>query len=234
MLLVLAFVIRTRRLLISPSEVIRIRWRERESCRWEEVAEVVLTSIKVRLTTAPVCILIKKDGSRFELGEFDGAGDKSVIAALRREAESRGIAWREEPAGTLPPDSSRPAVAGAFGGFGKERLMGLVSLISFGLVAYLCVYKPLESASSGAPTVSIPLKGVILVPIGLIGLMYVVLGPRATTVMGTRKRPRPAAWMISFGVLLLGIGLYLCLRSTIEAHGYRFKGATTATKRTVP
>jgi hypothetical protein len=96
MLLVLAFQIGNRRLLLTPSEVIRVRGRERESCRWEEVTEVVLTSIKIRLTTLPVCVFMKKDGSRFELREFDGAGDESVLAVLRREAESRGLRWREK------------------------------------------------------------------------------------------------------------------------------------------
>jgi hypothetical protein len=96
MLLVLAFQIGNRRLLLTPSEVIRVRGRERESCRWEEVTEVVLTSIKIRLTTLPVCVFMKKDGSRFELREFDGAGYESVLAVLRREAESRGLRWREK------------------------------------------------------------------------------------------------------------------------------------------
>jgi hypothetical protein len=176
---------------------------------------------------------MKKDGTRFDLREFDGAGDESVLAALHREAESRGIAWREEAAGVLPPDSSPQAVGGVLGG-SKERLVGLVLSISIAPLGYLCVYKPLESVWGGAPTVSISLKGMLFAPFGLIGLMYVALGPRARTVMGTRQKPTFAGWVISISVVLVGIGLYLWLRSTIEAHGYHFKDLTTATKKTLP
>jgi hypothetical protein len=98
-------------------------------------------------------------------------------------------------------------------------------LISGGLLGYLCVYQPLESAWSGAPTVSLYLKGAILAPpFSLIGLMYLVLGQRASTIMGTREKPTPTAYAIGIGVMLLGFGLYLWLRFTLEAHGYDFEG----------
>ncbi len=105
----------------------------------------------------------------------------------------------------------------------KERVIGLVLLISGGLLGYLCVYEPLESARNGAPTVSVSLKGAILAPIGLIGLMYLVLGPRATAIMGTREKPTPAAYGILIGAVLLGLGLYVWLRWALEAHGYDFQ-----------
>lgn len=71
---------------------------------------------------------------------------------------------------------------------------------------------------------SVSLKGAILAPIGLIGLMYLVLGPRATAIMGTREKPTPAAYAIMIGAVLLGLGLYVWLRSALEAHGYDFHG----------
>jgi hypothetical protein len=106
----------------------------------------------------------------------------------------------------------------------KERVIGVVLLISGGVLAYLCVYQPLVSAWSGAPTVSVSLKGAILAPLSLIGLMYLVLGPRVTLIMGTREKPTPAAYAIGIGAVLLGIGLYIWLRSTLQAHGYEFEG----------
>jgi hypothetical protein len=106
----------------------------------------------------------------------------------------------------------------------KERVIGVVLLISGGLLGYLCIYQPLESAWGGAPTVSVSLKGAILAPISLIGLMYLGLGQRANTIMGTREKPTPTAYAIGIGVMLLGFGLYLWLRFTLEAHGYDFEG----------
>jgi hypothetical protein len=114
--------------------------------------------------------------------------------------------------------------AGFLGGIMKERVIGVVLLIIGGMLSYLCVYKPLESAWSGSPTVSVSLKGAILAPMGLIGLMYLALGQRASTIMGTREKPTPAAYAIAIGTVLLGVGLYFWLRSTLEAHGYDFQG----------
>lgn len=106
----------------------------------------------------------------------------------------------------------------------KERVVGVLLLVGGLTLGYLCVYQPLESAWRGDPTVSVYLKGAILAPIGLVGVMYLVLGERVTTIMGTREKPTTAAYIIGFGAVLLGLGIYLWLRSTLEAHGYDFQG----------
>ena len=106
----------------------------------------------------------------------------------------------------------------------KERFIGIVLLLSGGVLSYLCIYQPLESARSGAPTVSVSLKGAIFAPIGLIGLIYLVLGPCARTIMGTREKPTSTAYVFGIVAALLGLGLYLWLRSELEAHGYDFQG----------
>jgi len=107
----------------------------------------------------------------------------------------------------------------------KERLLGVVLLVCGGGLGYLCVYEPLESARSEAPSVSVTLKGAILTPpLVLIGLLYLALGSRATEVMGTREKPTPAAYAIVLGAMVLGFGLYFWLRSALEAHGYDFGG----------
>ena len=106
----------------------------------------------------------------------------------------------------------------------KERGIGVILLVAGGLLGFLCVYLPLASALRGAPTVSVSLKGAILAPISFIGLMYLGMGQRATAIMGTREKPTPAAYFIGTGAVLLGLGLYIWLRSTLQAHGYDFQG----------
>jgi hypothetical protein len=106
----------------------------------------------------------------------------------------------------------------------KERLIGLLLVAVGVLLGYLCVYQPLASAARGEPKISISLKGAILAPLCLIGVMYLALGPHATTIMGTRERPKPAAYFIAIGTILLGIGLYIWLRSTLQGYGYDFHG----------
>lgn len=103
-------------------------------------------------------------------------------------------------------------------------MIGVVLIVSGAVLGYLCVFQPLESAWGGAPTVSVSLKGALLAPIALVGVMYLAMGQRAATIMGTREKPTPAAYLISCVVILLGVGLYLWLRSTLQDHGYDFKG----------
>jgi hypothetical protein len=110
------------------------------------------------------------------------------------------------------------------GGDMKERLIGVGLLLSGGVLGYLCIYQPLESAWRGEPTVSLSLKGAILAPIALIGVMYLVMGPRAGAIMGTREQPTTAAYVIGVGAVLLGLGIYVWLRATLQAHGYDFQG----------
>jgi hypothetical protein len=108
----------------------------------------------------------------------------------------------------------------------KERMIGVVLIVSGGLLTYFCVYQPLASARSGAPEVYVSIKGSLLAPLGPLGLMYLVLGPQASVIMGTRDRqkPNPAAYILGIGVILLGIGLYLWVRSALQAYGYDFHG----------
>jgi hypothetical protein len=54
--------------------------------------------------------------------------------------------------------------------------------------------------------------------------LYVILGPRATAIMGTRERPSAAGYVSGIGAVLLGLALYFWLRAALEAHGYDFQG----------
>ena len=81
-----------------------------------------------------------------------------------------------------------------------------------------------RAPANSLPSVSISLKGAILVPVGLIGLLYLVLGSRVEAIMGTREKPTTAAYVIGIGAVLAGIGLYIWVRSTLQAHGYDFQG----------
>ena len=58
----------------------------------------------------------------------------------------------------------------------------------------------------------------------IVGLIYLTMGERATILMGTRQKPTTAAYVISIAGLLLGIGIYVWLRSTLQDHGYDFQG----------
>lgn len=102
----------------------------------------------------------------------------------------------------------------------NERVAGIVLLISGSVMGYLCVYQPLASAVSGASTVSVSFSGTLLAPLGLYGLIYVVWGESASEFMGTREKPTMLAYVVGIGLLLVGIGLYIWLSSTLHGYGY--------------
>jgi hypothetical protein len=57
-----------------------------------------------------------------------------------------------------------------------------------------------------------------------VGFVYLVLGDRVTSVLGTPREPEPAAWVLGLVLLGIGIALYFWLRSSLEASGYQFNG----------
>jgi hypothetical protein len=89
----------------------------------------------------------------------------------------------------------------------KERLNGLFVLFAGVLLGYISVYQPLESARQGAPTVRVSLMWVFPLPLALIGVTYLALGPRATEFMGTRENRKPSTLALVIGLLLVGVGL---------------------------
>jgi hypothetical protein len=105
----------------------------------------------------------------------------------------------------------------------RERLVGAVMLLAGAALSYWSVYEPLEAAARGDPTVSFSMKGAVLCPLAVVmGLAYLVLGSRATTVYGTREAPKPAVWVCAVVLALAGFGLYFWLRTALEAKGYQF------------
>ncbi|HXD85626.1 MAG TPA: hypothetical protein VN641_03975 [Urbifossiella sp.] len=106
----------------------------------------------------------------------------------------------------------------------KERVIGVVILVVGGLLSYICVYQPLHDAQSGAESVSVSAKGSILAPLCLVGLLYIAMGERVVNVMGTREKPKPAAYAICAVLGVLGVGLYILVRAKLEALGYDFHG----------
>jgi hypothetical protein len=107
----------------------------------------------------------------------------------------------------------------------RERLLGFFLLAVGAFAAYFCIYEPLEASAQNAEKVSVSLKGSILCPIFLVlGLLYAILGPWATKIMGTREEPKPLAWVLGLGLLGAGILLYVWLRITLQNRGYEFHG----------
>ena len=107
----------------------------------------------------------------------------------------------------------------------SERIIGLVLVVSGGLLCYLCIYQPLEEVCSG-DAYGFPCRSRERYSPRLFisGAMYLVLGPRATSIMGTREKPTPAAYVIGIGTLIAGFAIYFWLRTTPAKPRLRLSG----------
>lgn len=105
----------------------------------------------------------------------------------------------------------------------NERLLGLLVFCGGGWISYENVYLPLASARGGVPDVKLSIAAVFA-PFTLIGLMYLVLGERATQFMGTRAEPKPLAYAIMTVTALAGCALHYWLRLTLQSYGYDVNG----------
>src|SRR5438105_1653988 len=103
----------------------------------------------------------------------------------------------------------------------RQRLLGAFLFATGAVLAYLCIYKALQHAANHEDSVSVFLKGTIIVPVGLVlGAMYLVLGERVKTVLGTREEPTTTAWAVGIGCLAVGGLLYFWLRACLQRMGY--------------
>jgi hypothetical protein len=82
----------------------------------------------------------------------------------------------------------------------------------------------LQKARRGEPEVSVSIKGAIIAPLTLIGIPYLLLGSRVVSFMGTREKPTTLAYLSGIALALVGVGIYVWLRTTLQSYGYDFHG----------
>jgi hypothetical protein len=117
-----------------------------------------------------------------------------------------------------PGPMSLPEESGA-----KERLLGVLMLLCGGVLGYYSVYAPLAGSARNETQVSLSFKGAIICPAALVmGLILLVMGKKTQEVFGSREHPSPFAWAFGVILVLIGIGLYFCIKVTLENRGYHF------------
>jgi hypothetical protein len=157
----------------------------------------------------PRCGELDVRRTRCSCGYGSDSADPAPAPAMRADAGER-------------PPAAEPSPSDGGSGV-KERLVGLVMLLAGAVLAYFSVYDPLQAAARQEEKVSLSLKGAIICPLALVmGAAYLILGQRAKAVFGTREHPTTALWVCAVLLLVTGLGLYLYLRSVIEAQGYQF------------
>ena len=103
-----------------------------------------------------------------------------------------------------------------------QRLLGLV-LLAMGIgLGGLAIYAPLIAADLREKTISISLKGALIVPMCLgIGLIYLVYGNRVSDILGTRRQPSTLGWIIVFGLGGIGLAIFFGMQAYLRSAGYQ-------------
>ena len=101
------------------------------------------------------------------------------------------------------------------------RGIGILALVGGSVIAYLSVVMPLLAASRHEESVSTTLKGTGITPLILaLGIVYTFFPARATALLGHPQRMTRLGWTFSAVFGLLGIPLYLWLKSRLREYGY--------------
>jgi threonine/homoserine/homoserine lactone efflux protein len=112
----------------------------------------------------------------------------------------------------------------------SARGIGVVALTSGSLLTFLCVLLPLFQASHHEEHVSISLKGIGLTPLILaFGTAFTFFPKTAPALLGHPQKPTWFSYVFSIFFLLLGIPLYLLVKSKLREYGYIFRILGTVT-----
>ena len=104
----------------------------------------------------------------------------------------------------------------------SDRAIGVFALVGTGVIAYLSIISPLLAASRHEESVGLSLKGAVVTPvIFAIGIINVVMGEKARTIIGRRQAPSPLGWVIYIATFGIGILLYQWLKSKLRDYGYQ-------------
>jgi len=105
----------------------------------------------------------------------------------------------------------------------SERGLGIFMVVGSGVLGYLAVVLPLQEASRHEEEISITMKAVVFVPALFgVGLMLVFSGDKSSAVFGTRERPSPLAIILCVVMAVVGILMYVWLKSRLRGYGYEF------------
>ena len=103
----------------------------------------------------------------------------------------------------------------------KQRLGGL-AMIAIGVVfAWLAIWRPLQAARAHEPRVDLWMKGVVIVPLGIIfGLALLIGGDRYEYRTADHKNLTRAGWVLFALVAVVAFPLYFWLDGRLTALGY--------------
>lgn len=108
-ILFVTFALGRTSVVIGPNGLIRFKGGQQDSCRWEELREIVVRVPAAGRGKVAIrrCSLFKRDGSRIDLVDVNAWHFEVMVDWLRRMSQPHPISWRDEVVGR---DSSNNAV----------------------------------------------------------------------------------------------------------------------------
>lgn len=102
------------------------------------------------------------------------------------------------------------------------RGMGILLFICGSAISYFCVVSPLLAASHHEENLTISIKGIGITPLILaLGIAYTFFPAGATELLGHPQKPTRLGWVFAVIAGLLGIPLFLWVKSRLQVYGYR-------------
>lgn len=105
----------------------------------------------------------------------------------------------------------------------NARLGGVFLLGFAALLSWLCLWQPLQAAQSGAAEISTSIKGVALIPFGvLLGSGLLFGGDAFKNLLRSEESENPqfAGWVVIAISAVAGLGLYIWLDGYLSELGY--------------
>jgi hypothetical protein len=101
------------------------------------------------------------------------------------------------------------------------RLQGIFCLAGAAFVGYISIYLPLEEARQHASSVSLYMKGTILLPfLAVWGVALLLLGDDAKSLLGSRNKVTGLGLVSGIILLAVGVGIFTNVKSRLADLGY--------------
>ena len=104
------------------------------------------------------------------------------------------------------------------------RSVGAILALFGAALCYWMIYLPIQQAEEHAASIQLSLKGAMIgLMLTVIGLIYAIFGARfARIFQPSAEESKVPAYIVGTVLAVMGVGIYMALKSYLESKGYVF------------